>query len=106
MKNPYKKGELIEKDFSLEFHRQGIPLLISSLVLRSRGAGQVDLGRLEKKMGQCWIHLLEIKAGQNVSLRQKNRLKKSGQFLGCLLGFQVKFSYVLGRGLLLDKGMA
>ncbi len=84
-----------ELKFSLCFHQEGVPLLVSPLLLRSRGLGQIDLGRFIKT-GQDWeIELAEVKSshlGKEVmSLKQKQRLRASGNFLGSLFGAFVRF---------------
>lgn len=89
----FEKGESLEKEYSLSFHQKGIPLLISPLVLRSRGGGQVDLGRIEKRKGEWWIQLIEMKSGPFIAHRQRYRLKKSAIFLGHLFGYPIEQKY-------------
>lgn len=54
-----------------------MPLLISSLILRERGAGQVDLAVFNKSE----IILYEIKNSGFIGANQYQRLKKAASFL-------------------------
>jgi hypothetical protein len=90
-----------ELKFSLCFHQEGFPLLVSPLLLRSRGLGQIDLGRVIK-IGTHWeIELAEVKSshlGKEVMfLKQKQRLRASGNFLGSLFGASVRFVELQAR---------
>jgi hypothetical protein len=87
------RGEEWEREFSLKFHQLGLPLLVSPLVLRSRGAGQIDLARLEKRKGQWWIKMVETKTHPLISSLQRRRLRKSAQFLSALFGYPVDQVY-------------
>ena len=59
-----------------------MPLLISSLILRERGAGQVDLSVFKNKE----IILYEIKSSGTVTQTQYQRLKKAGHFISAIFG--------------------
>lgn len=87
-----------ELQASIDFHDSNphseiIPFLISSRLLRSLGAGQVDLARWEKNKNENStpvIKILEIK-GENgeISKNQLNRLYKAADFIGELLDMMV-----------------
>ena len=49
-----RKGDKLEKDFSSSIHKKCHPVLISSLLLRSLNAGQIDVAGLNKKNGE-WL---------------------------------------------------
>ena len=66
-----------EQQISLKVHNKGTPLLISSLLLRSYGAGQVDVAVIKENE----IHLVEVKNRGDISYKQIGRLKKTGHFL-------------------------
>ena len=57
-----------------------LPLLISPLILRERGAGQVDLSVFSKNE----IILYEIKSSGLLSKGQYQRLKKAAYFLSAV----------------------
>jgi len=85
---PLKKGDLLEKDISLEFHHEGVPFLVSSLVLRENGCGQVDLCRvIKRKGGEKVIEVLEVKSSRGPSGYQYRRLRQSAEFLSLILGY-------------------
>lgn len=79
-KNIYK-GQREELIYSLKVHNQsGVPLLISPLLLRELGAGQIDLAILERK-GDWRIILYEIKSSGFIDHLQHKRLKKAAHLL-------------------------
>lgn len=87
------KGEQFERELSSKFHEMYTPVLISAEVLRSRGAGQVDL---------CYLHedqlsVVECKNGGHVSQRQYIRLKNSGEILGNILDKSVFIKLVFAK---------
>ena len=92
-KRRYLKG--LEKELlcSKRFHEQGIPLLLSSQLLRSWGLGQVDLARLLRRKGEWLIELNEVKDGGILSQQQRKRLKKTSIFVGLLFNCPVVLSY-------------
>lgn len=82
-------GQKLEEEKSLLFHREGVPLLVSPALLRSRGLGQIDLARMKKK--NSWvIEIGEVKSsdvGVEVFLRgQRMRLFQSLRFLSSIFG--------------------
>jgi len=92
------KGNLLEQKLSVEFHQNSIPLLISPLLLRSRGLGQVDLARF-KKNTEMIIELCEVKSsktGEFAMRGQHLRLRKTGVFLGIIFGLKIKFIIKVG----------
>jgi hypothetical protein len=86
---------------SLRFHQTGLPLLVSPVVLRSRGLGQIDLARLIKRDHQWVVELAEVKSSQLgkevMLLNQKQRLWGSGNFLSALFGAEVRWVEVEER---------
>lgn len=85
------KNEIL---FSKTFHSEGAPLLVSSLVLRSRDLGQIDLARIRKDKSDWLLEIGEVKSsqvGQEQFLRgQKQRLLNSQKFLSGIFGFRSK----------------
>src|SRR5690606_32638648 len=77
----YDKGKQLEAYFSSLLHKKYIPVLISPLVLRQLGAGQVDVAVFKPNE----LHLIEIKASGRVTFKQIERLGKSGTWLGHVL---------------------
>lgn len=75
------KGNDLEREASLYYHSKFTPVLISSLVLRKRGAGQIDLSYLDKE----FVTILELKNGGILSSLQYLRLKNSGSLIGEVL---------------------
>lgn len=75
------KGNDLEREASLYYHSKFTPVLISSLVLRKRGAGQIDLSYLDKE----FVTILELKNGGILSSSQYLRLKDSGSLIGEVL---------------------
>lgn len=68
-----------EAKASQYFHQKGEPILVSPLILREYGCGQIDLARL--KPGE-YIQICEVKSHSDLSRRQLYRLKKSANLLG------------------------
>ncbi|MCK6595513.1 MAG: hypothetical protein L6Q33_09960 [Bacteriovoracaceae bacterium] len=75
------KGNELEKEASLFYHSKYTPVLVSSLVLRKRGGGQIDLTYLHKDT----LTIIELKNGGILSPVQYFRLKDSGSLLGEVL---------------------
>ena len=73
------KGEELECFFSRKIHgkKEQVPLLVSSLLLRRYGAGQVDIGIIMKNI----IMLYEVKTSGFVSWKQIKRLNKACELL-------------------------
>lgn len=88
-------GRKLEQSVSTQFHLEGVPLLISSNVLRKRNAGQVDLARMMRKGDVKWIQILEVKSTGNVSFGQRARLKTAAQFIGAVLKLPVELKFSL-----------
>lgn len=76
-----------EKKCSRFWHTRHLAILVSSLVLRSRGLGQIDLCFKERGV----LVVVEVKSYRGISPRQWSRLKKSCQWLGALLNRDVVF---------------
>jgi hypothetical protein len=81
--------------FSKDFHREGLPLLVSSLLLRKRNLGQIDLGRLNKDQMGWIVEIGEVKSSQTgveqMELFQRKRLFSAQNFLSGLFGHRTKF---------------
>lgn len=79
-----------EIQISRTFHSEGIPLLVSPVLLRHRQMGQIDLARLRKDRAGWLIEMGEVKSseiGEEVMGQgQKKRLRSSQHFLSALLG--------------------
>jgi hypothetical protein len=86
-------GPNLEKLKSLEFHAEGIPLLISPQLLRSRELGQLDLVRMKKKNGWV-IEIAEVKSSVTGVLAlergQRKRIISAGNFLSAIFGAPTK----------------
>lgn len=71
------KGNEFERELSLKYHQQFLPILVSSRLLKKRSAGQIDLCIYQKKE----IVIIEAKSGQvgefsgAVSKKQTHRLR-------------------------------
>jgi hypothetical protein len=91
------KGSASEKNVSQVFHQQGIPLLISAKVLRSRGCGQIDLARfVESQKIEC----LEVKSsvtGLKTSIKQRYRILKSSDFLAKVFNSSISMRYFVSK---------
>ncbi|MFA6239245.1 MAG: hypothetical protein WC635_18035 [Bacteriovorax sp.] len=84
-----RKGDKFEKDFSTTVHRVHLPVLISSQILRSMDAGQIDVAGLSKK--KSWVlHLYEVKSKCQPSFFQWQRLRKSQDYLSRVLEIDTK----------------
>ena len=63
-------------------------MLISQLVLRRRGCGQIDMARMIKKEGKLTIELREVKSSvigkKCARIKQMSRLYKSATFIGAV----------------------
>ena len=76
------KAQAFEKEISLILHQRYHPVLISPLLLRSFGCGQVDISFIQDK---CLV-IGELKSGKSLlSQIQKHRLKKTQQLLSLIL---------------------
>ena len=85
-----RKGDRLEQGYSSIIHQSGVPVLVSSLLLRSLNAGQVDLAKLSKNK-KSWVLLLyEVKYSQNPSKLQLMRLWRAQDYLSKVLGLETK----------------
>lgn len=79
---------------SIEFHEVGIPMLVSSVLLRLRDLGQIDLARLKKDQLDWVLEIAEVKSSEMGKLQmeknQKIRLMHTQKFLSSLLGHRTK----------------
>lgn len=92
-------GLRLELSRSINFHSEGIPLLISPELLRLRGLGQIDLSRMLKK-DEWIIEIAEVKSssvGEDAFLRsQRKRIVEAGKFLSGIFGAPLKFIRLVG----------
>jgi len=93
------RGLRNELNASETFHSVGIPLLVSSQILRTRNLGQIDLARLLKKNDSWRIEIGEVKSSKmgehQMQKSQKFRLYSSQNFLSSLFGLPSIFSFVI-----------
>ena len=79
---------------SVEFHKEGCPLLISSALLRSRFLGQIDIARIQKDHEGWILEIGEVKSsqtGHEMTIRgQRTRLFAAQKFLSGLFGHRSK----------------
>jgi wyosine [tRNA(Phe)-imidazoG37] synthetase (radical SAM superfamily) len=77
------------------FHNLGTPCLISSLVLRSHGLGQIDVAYLKKQHSKWQLHIIEVKTKTIPGKSQWRRLLKAQNYLSKVLevesNLKVKF---------------
>lgn len=85
-----RKGDKLEKDFTGLLHQKNHPVLISSLLLRSHNAGQIDAASLVKRAGEWTLFLYELKSSQVPSWSQRQRLLRSQDYLSKVLEMGVK----------------
>lgn len=85
-----RKGDRFEKDFSLLAHRIHLPVLISSQILRSLNAGQVDVAGLSRKNKLWVLCLFEVKAKHYPSAIQWRRLRRAQDYLSKVLDIETK----------------
>lgn len=87
-------GHKLEITFSQTFHSEGIPLLVSHNLLRSRDLGQIDLARLKKDREDWVLEVGEVKSselGVELMIRsQMRRLLAAQRFLSSLFGHRTK----------------
>lgn len=67
------------------YHSLGTPCLVSSVVLRSRELGQVDVAYLQKKDTSWQLQIIEVKSKIHPSPKQMKRLLKAQDFLARIL---------------------
>ena len=97
-----KNSSETERVFSLSFHAEGIPLLVSPQLLRHRNLGQLDLARLRKVRENWILEVGEVKSseiGQEMMERfQKKRIQSAQIFLSGIFGYPSKLiSLVKGK---------
>ncbi len=85
-----ERGSNFEKYFSQSFHQRCCPVLISSLVLRSNLAGQIDMAGLEKKSNSWCLILYELKCSIYPDAAQWRRLRLAQDYLSRVLEMEVK----------------
>ncbi len=86
-----QKGDIAESSVSLSFHRRGVPVLVSSLVLRSQNLGQIDTALLEKNQKKAWVlKIIETKSSLYPGSKQLFRLRKTQDYLSRVLEIESK----------------
>lgn len=90
LRDSMRKGERFEKEFSLITHQSLLPVLISSQILRSINAGQVDVAGLSKKNHSWVLSLFELKFKQYPSKFQWRRLMLAQDYLSRVLEIDTK----------------
>lgn len=92
------KGENFELKCSYNWHRLGVPLLISSRFLRKRACGQVDVALLTpavpKARGAPSLYLFECKSGRLVKQPQRRRLDNSARLLSALFNRRAVVKFI------------
>ncbi len=91
-----RPGELTELKASLYYHQKGVPVLVSDLMLRSMGLGQIDISYLEKSAKKSWVlKIIEMKSSVYPGTKQLRRLKQTQDYLSRILdlesNLEVKF---------------
>lgn len=85
-----RKGDKLERDYSISIHRSHLPVLVSSKLLRSMNAGQIDLAGLSK-INKSWVlTIFEIKSLHYPSMKQWQRLRRTQDYLSRSLGIDTK----------------
>lgn len=85
-----QKGDMLEASASKYFHKTCVPALVSSLVLRSKNLGQIDVAYLEKsylkdKKTPWVLKIVETKSSVYPSRGQMMRLRKTQDYLSRVL---------------------
>lgn len=81
-----QKGDILEAQASKYFHRESVPALVSTLILRSQNLGQIDIAYLEKDHKQSWVlKIVETKYSRYPSKFQMMRLRRTQDYLSRLL---------------------
>lgn len=87
-------GHKLEIEFSKDFHSEGLPLLVSPALLRSRDLGQIDLARLKKDKEGWVVEVGEVKSSElgveQMVKSQMRRLFASQKFLASVFGHRTK----------------
>lgn len=85
-KGDMQKGNMLEASASKYFHRQCVPALVSSMILRSQNLGQVDIAYLERDLKKTWVlKIVETKYSRYPSKHQMMRLRRTQDYLSRLL---------------------
>ncbi len=86
-----QKGDMHESKTSHIYHRAGVPALISSLVLRSKNLGQIDIAYLKRNKNKSWVLvIIETKSSVYPSHFQMKRLRGTQDYLSRLLEMESK----------------
>lgn len=81
-----QKGDIFEAQVSRHFHCNSIPTLVSSLILREKNLGQIDIAYLEKKANKTWVlKIIETKSSLYPSRNQMQRLRGTQDYLSKVL---------------------
>lgn len=81
-----QKGDILEAQASKYFHRECVPALVSSLILRSKNLGQIDVAYLERDHKKIWVlKIVETKSSVYPSRNQMMRLRRTQDYLSRLL---------------------
>lgn len=84
------KGHAFELQESLRLHNEGTPLLLSPLVLREYGCGQVDVAVIKND----FVKLYELKVGAEMTKNQWRRLQNTAQLVASHLEKSVSLVFV------------
>ena len=80
------KGNEAEKLASIEFHSSATALLVSSLLLRRRSMGQIDLARIDRR----GIVIGEVKSSGRIGSKQNLRLCLTANYLSQIFSLNSK----------------
>ncbi len=84
-----QKGDILESNNSITFHKIGIPTLVSPMLLRSLNLGQIDIAYLERLQNKTWVlKIIETKSSFYPSAHQMNRLRKTQDYLSKVLDME------------------
>ena len=86
------KGELNEARMSRQYHLSSLPFLVSSIYLREKNLGQVDICFIKRDVkGENILNVIEVKSSSNISNKQVYRLRKASDHLGRVLEISAHF---------------
>ena len=86
------KGELNEAKMSLIYHKSSTPFLVSSVYLREKDLGQIDICYIDQGKDKIKVlKVVEIKSAAFISRNQVNRLRRASDHLGQVLGIAASF---------------
>lgn len=87
-----RKGELNEARLSEYYHKTSLPLLVSSIYLREKNLGQVDICFIKDEMKEKKVLIIiEVKSKSGISQKQLKRLRESSNHLSQVLEISVQF---------------